>query len=207
MAIWATSVLTKRPIIDDIARVFPATLELATAGDLSVGTLIGVPVGRLGRGAAGQAGRSGGARAGAGGLFGADLLARPAGSSGVLCQAAAGSRGRGGSTSPMNISISRITGLMLLDSRLQGQWDAFANAFSHIILPASLLGYFSMAYISRMTRSFMLAELGAGIYHHRAGQGRAGMAHHLGPCPAQCRRAAGDGDRAELMPICWKDRC
>jgi peptide/nickel transport system permease protein len=28
-------------------------------------------------------------------------------------------------------------------------------------LPASLLGYFSLAYISRMTRSFMLNELGA----------------------------------------------
>jgi peptide/nickel transport system permease protein len=35
----------------------------------------------------------------------------------------------------------------------------FRNAFSHLILPASLLGYFSMAYISRMTRSFMLNEL------------------------------------------------
>ena len=30
---------------------------------------------------------------------------------------------------------------------------------SHLILPASLLGYFSLAYISRMTRSFMLNEL------------------------------------------------
>jgi peptide/nickel transport system permease protein len=42
---------------------------------------------------------------------------------------------------------------------MQGQWEAFGNAFSHIILPAGLLGYFSLAYISRMTRSFMLAEL------------------------------------------------
>ena len=36
----------------------------------------------------------------------------------------------------------------------------FKNALSHIILPASLLGYLSMAYISRMTRSFMMNELG-----------------------------------------------
>jgi peptide/nickel transport system permease protein len=35
----------------------------------------------------------------------------------------------------------------------------FWNAFRHIILPASVLGYFSLAYISRMTRSFMLNEL------------------------------------------------
>ena len=40
------------------------------------------------------------------------------------------------------------------------QLGQFRDIFSHIILPASLLGYFSMAYISRMTRSFMLNELG-----------------------------------------------
>ena len=56
-------------------------------------------------------------------------------------------------------SITQITGLLLLDTAVQGQWDAFGNVFSHIILPASLLGYYSMAYISRMTRSFMLNEL------------------------------------------------
>jgi peptide/nickel transport system permease protein len=35
----------------------------------------------------------------------------------------------------------------------------FWNAVSHILLPASILGYFSLAYISRMTRSFMLEQL------------------------------------------------
>src|SRR5690606_32570804 len=38
-------------------------------------------------------------------------------------------------------------------------WAAFRDIFAHIVLPASLLGYFSLAYISRMTRSFMLNEL------------------------------------------------
>jgi peptide/nickel transport system permease protein len=51
------------------------------------------------------------------------------------------------------------SGILLLDTAMQGQWEAFRNAFSHLILPASLLGYFSLAYISRMTRSFMLNEL------------------------------------------------
>ena len=50
--------------------------------------------------------------------------------------------------------------MILVDTALAGRWDMFANAFSHIILPASLLGYISMAYISRMTRSFMMNELG-----------------------------------------------
>ena len=52
-----------------------------------------------------------------------------------------------------------MTGLLLLDSARAGEWQAFGNALSHLILPASLLGYFSLAYISRMTRSFMLNEL------------------------------------------------
>jgi peptide/nickel transport system permease protein len=55
--------------------------------------------------------------------------------------------------------VTPKTGMLLVDSAVQGQWGVFANAFSHIILPGCLLGYFSMAYISRMTRSFMLNEL------------------------------------------------
>ena len=58
-----------------------------------------------------------------------------------------------------DLLFAPITGFYLLDSALQGQWDVFRDAFRHIILPASLLGYFSLAYISRMTRSFMLNEL------------------------------------------------
>ena len=57
-------------------------------------------------------------------------------------------------------TLTPVTGLLLVDTAMAGEWDAFWNALSHLILPASLLGYFSMAYISRMTRSFMLNELG-----------------------------------------------
>jgi peptide/nickel transport system permease protein len=57
-------------------------------------------------------------------------------------------------------TVTQTTGLLLIDTAMQGQWDAFRNVLAHLALPAVLLGYFSMAYISRMTRSFMLAELG-----------------------------------------------
>jgi len=33
------------------------------------------------------------------------------------------------------------------------------NALSHLVLPASILGTFALAYIARMTRSFMLDQL------------------------------------------------
>jgi G3E family GTPase len=45
--------------------------------------------------------------------------------------------------------------------RVAGDSFAGRHALSHLVLPAGLLGVFSMAYISRMTRSFMLNELGA----------------------------------------------
>jgi peptide/nickel transport system permease protein len=56
-------------------------------------------------------------------------------------------------------SVERVTGLLLVDAAIAREWEAFRNALSHLVLPACLLGYFSLAYISRMTRSFMLAEL------------------------------------------------
>jgi len=55
--------------------------------------------------------------------------------------------------------VRPVTGLLLLDAAMQGEWEVFWNGFRHLILPASLLGYFSLAYISRMTRSFMLEQL------------------------------------------------
>jgi peptide/nickel transport system permease protein len=57
--------------------------------------------------------------------------------------------------------VPPVTGMILIDSMLDGNWEVFKNAFSHIVLPASILGYYSMAYISRMTRSFMLEQLSA----------------------------------------------
>jgi len=55
--------------------------------------------------------------------------------------------------------VDPVTGITLIDCMIAGEWEIFRNAFSHIILPASLLGYYSMAYISRMTRSFMIEQL------------------------------------------------
>jgi peptide/nickel transport system permease protein len=55
--------------------------------------------------------------------------------------------------------VRPITGVILLDAAIQGEWEAFRDALSHLILPAAILGYFSLAYVSRMTRSFMLEQL------------------------------------------------
>lgn len=51
------------------------------------------------------------------------------------------------------------TGLYLLDTLLSGDFEAFGDALSHIILPALALSMYSMAVITRMTRSSMLETL------------------------------------------------
>jgi peptide/nickel transport system permease protein len=55
--------------------------------------------------------------------------------------------------------VDPVTGVITIDALLAGETEIFWNALSHLILPASILGYFSIAYISRMTRSFMLDQL------------------------------------------------
>jgi peptide/nickel transport system permease protein len=55
--------------------------------------------------------------------------------------------------------VTPVSGVILIDSALAGEWEVFRNALAHIVLPASILGYFSLAYIARMTRSLMLEQL------------------------------------------------
>ncbi len=154
---FGQSFLTKRDIVDDIRRVFPATLELATVAIL-IGTLFGIPMGVW---AAVRQGRLADQLVRVFGLIGYSAPIFWLGLLGLLVFYARLQwvAGPGRIDIAYEYAITPKTGLLLLDSAMQGKWDVFRNVFSHIILPASLLGYFSMAYISRMTRSFMLNEL------------------------------------------------
>ncbi|MFC0407231.1 ABC transporter permease [Roseomonas elaeocarpi] len=153
-----SSLTTGRSVASDLMTVFPATVELALVAILC-GTILGVPLGVV---AAVKRGCP------------IDHLARLIGLAGhsipifwlglmaifvfyaKLHWVAASGR--------MDIlnegMLEPITGLLLLDSALEGQWDIFRDALAHIILPGAILGYYSVAYISRMTRSFMLEQLG-----------------------------------------------
>src|SRR5690606_31139955 len=55
--------------------------------------------------------------------------------------------------------IPHVTGIMTIDTLIEGDWDAFWDAVRHMIQPVLILAYFSMAYITRMTRAFMLDAL------------------------------------------------
>jgi ABC-type dipeptide/oligopeptide/nickel transport systems, permease components len=154
---FGTSVLTTNPVMTDIRRVFPATIELATVGTL-IGSLLGVPLGVLAavkRGSfADQIVRIIGLIGYSVPIFWLGLLAL------VLFYAKLNWVAYPGRVDIVyEYSFTPVTGFFLLDSAMQRQWDVFWDVFRHIILPGSLLGYFSLAYISRMTRSFMLNEL------------------------------------------------
>lgn len=152
-----TSVLTSNPVTEDIKRVFPATLELATLGTL-IGVLIGVPLGIL---AAVNQGRWQDQVARVVGLVGYSVPVFWIGLMALLLFYAK----LGWVSGPGRISVvwqdivTTRTGIIMLDAALEGEWEAFWDAFSHLILPALVLGLLSVAYISRMTRSFMISEL------------------------------------------------
>ncbi len=159
---FGKSLMTSHPVIEDIGRVFPATLELATMATL-IGVILGVPSGVL---AAANQGRWIDQSVRVFCLFGYSMPVFWLGLMGLLVFYGelgwVGGPGRLDATYELmyEYDVPSVTGAVLIDSALAGAWDIFRDALSHVILPALVLGYYSLAYISRMTRSFMVDQLG-----------------------------------------------
>lgn len=154
---FGQSVLTARPVLADILRVFPATLELATVATV-IGVLVGVPMGVL---AAVNQGRWPDQVIRFLGLIGYSVPIFWLGLVGLLVFYARLEwvPGPGRLDVFYDDLVPSVTGVLLVDAALARDWQVWRNALSHLILPASILGYFSLAYISRMTRSLMLEQL------------------------------------------------
>ena len=154
---FGMSILTAQPVLDDIRRVFPATAELATVG-IIIGIIFGIPLGvwsavyrnslldHVMRVL---------------GLIGYSVPIFWLGIMGLLVfyLKLEWVGGPGRLDVYLDGQVPTVTGMILVDSLLAGDWEVFDNAFSHIILPGALLGYYSLAYICRMTRSLMLEQL------------------------------------------------
>jgi peptide/nickel transport system permease protein len=152
-----TAVLTARPVLEDLMRVFPATLELATVA-IIIGVCFGVPMGVM---AATSQGRWPDHLIRLVGLIGYSMPVFWLGLVGLLVfyNNLDWVSGPGRVDVYYEDVVEPVTGMLLIDSLLAGDTAVFWNAVSHIILPASILGYLSLAYIARMTRSFMLGQL------------------------------------------------
>jgi len=154
---FGRSVMTSNRVSTDIARFFPATLELATVA-LLIAVALGVPLGVY------AAVRQGGW---------VDTVIRVVCLSGhsipvfvlallallVFYATLQWAPGPGRQGVMFDGMVEQRTGLLLLDAAIAGEWDAFRDALRQIALPALVLALSNMAYIARMTRAFMLESL------------------------------------------------
>jgi peptide/nickel transport system permease protein len=151
------SVMTSRPVTEDIARFFPATLELATVA-IIIAVLVGVPLGVVSAWKQGSR------------LDHFVRIISLAGQSvpvfvlGLICLLVFYAKlGIAPGTGQVDVAyeglVPRVSGMLVLDAAFDGQWDVFWDAVSHLAQPALVLAYFSMAYITRMTRAFMIEAL------------------------------------------------
>jgi peptide/nickel transport system permease protein len=53
-----------------------------------------------------------------------------------------------------------VTGIDTLDAAIAGQWDVFWSALRHLILPSIVLGSYAMGIVARMLRSSLIAAVG-----------------------------------------------
>jgi peptide/nickel transport system permease protein len=151
------SILTKNPVVKDLARHFPATIELATAAMIAA-TLVGVP---LGVWAAVRRGRA------------VDQIVRIVSIAGhsipvfvlallvlLIFYVWLGiAPGPGRQDVAFEDMVPVVTGLLTVDAALAGDAAVLHDALAHLALPAGVLAYISLAYITRMTRAFMLDAL------------------------------------------------
>mgnify|MGYP000955661904 CR=1 FL=1 len=149
------SLVSRTPVSQEFAALFPATLELALCALLLAvvgGLLLGMAA-ALKRGSWLDQGVMGLATVGYSmpvfwwGLilimfFSVDLGLTPV--SGRIA---------------VEYEVERVTGFMLVDSLLSGEAGAFQSALRHLLLPAIVLGTASLAVVARMTRSSMLEVL------------------------------------------------
>jgi len=154
---FGTALLTGNDVIADIKRTFPATLELATFAIL-LGILVGIPLGALAAVRQGEwpdhVARIVTLLGYSAPIFWLGLMAL------IIFYATLGWTGGPGRMSVwFEGSFESHSGILLIDAALAGRWDIFMDSLRHIILPASLLAFASLAYIARMTRSLMIGEL------------------------------------------------
>lgn len=154
---FGTSLMTAHPVLSDLLRVFPATLELSVSA-LIFGVCLGIPLGVI---AATNNGRWPDQIVRFGSLLGYSMPVFWLGLVGLLVFYAklGWVEGPGRMDVAFDDIVPTVTGMITIDSLIAGEDEVFWNAISHLILPASILGYLSLAYIARMTRSFMLSQL------------------------------------------------
>ena len=152
---FGTSIITRKPVLDEFMTLFPATVELSLCA-MIIAVFFGLPAGMI---AATRRGSTFDHTVMTGALTGYSMpifwwgLLLIIFFSGILGWTPVSGR------ISMLYYFEPVTGFMLIDSLLSGQEGAFSSAVSHLILPAIVLATIPLAVIARQTRSAMLEVL------------------------------------------------
>jgi len=150
------SIASQRPVFDDIAQFAPATVELSTVAFI-LSLVIGIPLGIL---------------AAVKRDSWIDHLARAISLVGVSSptfwlafimlalfygglEIAPGP----GRLDPIALPPETVTGFMLIDTALAGDWETFHDAAAHLVLPSIVLAAATLGLITRTTRASMLESI------------------------------------------------
>jgi peptide/nickel transport system permease protein len=148
---------SRRPVAEDIASYFPATLELTVAA-LLLAVVVGAPLGII------SAARHDSLFDRAAGWVALASVALPLFIAGLVFQVLfykmLGWLPAAGRISPELGPPERLTGTFVLDSLLRGDWARLGDSLKHLVLPAVTLAIPLVAIISRLIRASMLEALG-----------------------------------------------
>jgi peptide/nickel transport system permease protein len=153
---FGVSITSHRPVSADIGDYLPATLEL-TIGAIVMILLVGIPLGVLSSVKPGsiidQIGRTVSITGVALPAFWLALMAQ------LFLFDQLGWFPSGGRLDPNTAPPHHHTGLYTIDSLLSGNPGLFFQSVYYLILPAAVLGYGSLAVLTRMVRASMLETL------------------------------------------------
>jgi len=153
---FGVSIRTRQPVAGELKRYFPATIELVTVA-IILSLVAGIPLGIYTafhrESLADHAGR----------IFSLSGVAVPIFWLGMMFQLAFSSgwqllplQGRISSTAFLLYPIDTKTGFYLIDTLITGNWPAFVDSVTHMVLPAVTLAFASLAFVVRITRSSMI---------------------------------------------------
>jgi peptide/nickel transport system permease protein len=153
---FGISLQTRRSVLSDLSKRFPASLELSTAGML-ICLIIGIPLGVV------SAVKKDTILDHITRLFSLIGVSMPVFWLGFMALLVFylefGWFSGGGRISFEVTSPTHITGLYMLDSLITRNWPALLSVVQHLALPALTLSFTLIAAISRITRSSMLEVL------------------------------------------------
>lgn len=182
---WGTALHTRRPVLDDLGRVIPPTLELAGAA-LLLALLIGVPLGMA------AARRPGAADAGirVGSILSVSV---PVFLLAIALQYLFSQKlgwfpvaGEYDSDLDYTNPLTVYTHITVLDALISGNFTILGSALWHLVLPTIAVAAYPTGVIAQMTRASMIEQLGED--HVRMarglGYGERGIARHMALRPA-----------------------